>query len=411
MRPSAARLPAAPATTRPGIRPAFIAQGAILGATLVIYGLVLNQAGLHQQDLGAYLRAGHDLLAGRPLYDPFLHHPFPDPTLRPAYIYPPIFALLVAPLALLPAGVAGATWLVVNQAALAASIAIVLSWRRPGRLAAVAVIAATLTFYPLWIDVAQGQANLLILLLVTTGIAGVLSGHRRAAAAVGLAAALKLTPALLLVWLLVERRFRAALWMVIGLLAATAAGAVVRWDDTVVFFTRVAPALAGGTAVYANQSLAGFIKRVLTTNPYTHPWTAIGWAPLVLAIAALALVGFWLIATRRDDPAVRAWSFLPLLPLVSSVTWPHHLVIVLPVLWFAVIALANAHWPLAPSAATAALLAGFNVLARWSPGPVFGEAGFKAAQTTDVLVLLTANALLLSTFALFVLAPWLLRSR
>ena len=131
MRPSAARLPVAPMAAT-GIRPAFIAQGAILGATLVIYGLVLSHAGLHQQDLGAYLRAGHDLLAGRPLYDPFLHHPFPDPTLRPAYIYPPVFALLAGPLALLPAGAAGAIWLVINQAALAASIAIVLLWRRRG---------------------------------------------------------------------------------------------------------------------------------------------------------------------------------------------------------------------------------------------------------------------------------------
>src|SRR5690348_496364 len=117
MRPSAARLPAVPATTT-GIRPAFIIQGAILGATLVIYGLVLSQAGLQHQDFGAYLRAGHDLLAGRPLYDAFLHHPFPDPTLRPAYIYPPVFALLVAPLTLLPAPAAGAIWLVMNQAAL-----------------------------------------------------------------------------------------------------------------------------------------------------------------------------------------------------------------------------------------------------------------------------------------------------
>ena len=410
MRPSAARLPAATAATT-GIRPAFIAQGAMLGAALVIYGLVVNQAGLHHQDLGAYLRAGHDLLAGRPLYDPFLNHPFPDPTLRPAYIYPPIFALLFAPLALLPAGIAGAIWLVVNQAALAASIAIVLLWRRPGRSAAVALIAATLTFYPVWIDVAQGQANLLILFLTTGGVVGVLSGRPRTALALGAAAALKLTPAVLVVWLLIERRFREALWMLLGFLAATGAGAVVRWQDTVVFFTRVAPALAGGTAVYANQSISGLVKRILTANPYTQPWAAIGWAPVLLAVAALGLVTFWWLATRRDDAAARAWSFLPLLPLLSSVTWPHHLVILLPVIWFAVIAIANAGWPLAPTVVIAGILAGFSVLARWSPGPAFGHAGFKAAQTGDALVFLTANAMLFCTLALFLVTPWLLRSR
>lgn len=410
MRPSAARLPAVPATTT-GIRPAFIIQGAILGATLVIYGLVLNQAGLRQQDFGAYLRAGHDLLAGRPLYDAFLHHPFPDPTLRPAYIYPPVFALLVAPLTLLPSAAAGAIWLVINQAALAGSIAMVLAWRRPGRAAAIAVVVATVTFYPLWIDITQGQANLLILFLVTAGMLGVLSGRPRAAAALGVAAAFKLTPALLLGWLLVERRFRDACWMAIAFLAATGAGALVRWHDTVVFFTRVAPALAGGTAVYANQSVDGLLKRVLTSNAYTQPWAVINWMPALLAIAGAALALFWFVSTRRGDLATRAWSFLPLVPLLSSVTWPHHLVIVLPVVWFALIGIANAHWPLPPTLSIAGVLAGFSVLARWSPGPAFGHAGFKAAQTGDTLVFFTANAILLSTLALFLLTPWLLRSR
>lgn len=409
-RPSAARLPVAPAATS-GIRPAFIAQGAILGATLVIYLLVVRQAGLQHQDLGAYLGAGRDLLAGRPLYDAFLHHPFPDPTLRPAYIYPPVFALLVAPLALLPSAAAGAIWLLLNQAALAVAVAMVLHFRRPGRAAAVTVIAATLTFYPLWIDIAQGQANLLVLLLVTAGIVGLLAGRPRFAAALGIAAALKLTPGLLLAWLVVERRFREAAWMASGFLAATAAGAVVRWHDTVVFFTQVALALAGGTAVYANQSLDGVLKRVLTANAYTEPWAAISWAPLVMAVAALALLGFWLVRTRGDDPAVRAWAFLPLLPLLSSVTWPHHLVILLPVLWFALLAIAGAGWRPGRSIAIAALLAGFSVLSRWAPGPAFGQSGFKAAQTGDVAVLLAANALFLSTLALFLLTPWLLRSR
>jgi hypothetical protein len=59
----------------------------------------------------------------------------------------------------------------------------------------------------------------------------------------------------------------------------------------------------------------------------------------------------------------------------------------------------------------AAILAGFSVLARWSPGPAFNQPGFKVAQTGDPLVFITANALLLSTLLLFLLTPWLLRSR
>ena len=78
------------------VRPAFVAQAGLVGSALVVYALVLVQGGLHHQDLDAYLTAGRAIWHGQPLYAPFLHHPLPDTALRPAYIYPPAFALLVA---------------------------------------------------------------------------------------------------------------------------------------------------------------------------------------------------------------------------------------------------------------------------------------------------------------------------
>jgi len=162
---AASAKPAAPAIAR--LRPAFIAQGVLVGASLVIYALVLIQASNHHQDLDAYRGAANDMLSGRPLYSTFLQHPFPDPTLRPAYIYPPAFAVLVTPLGLLSPAVAALVWLVLNQAALAATIWLVLRWLRPPSWAVAAIIAGTVTFYPLWIDVVQGQANLPVLFLVT----------------------------------------------------------------------------------------------------------------------------------------------------------------------------------------------------------------------------------------------------
>jgi alpha-1,2-mannosyltransferase len=407
-RPSAARVPAAPAAGQ--IRPAFIGQGAVIGASLAIYALVVIQAGGRQQDFGAYLAAGHDLLSGHPLYATFLQHPFPDPTLRPAYIYPPIFALLIAPLALVPAWLATAAWVLINQAALALSLLLFIRRYRPGGWATAGLIAATLSFYPLWIDAAQGQANLLVLVLVVGGLIGVLSGQPRAGVLIGIAAGLKLTPALLILWLLVERRLKDASWMAAGFLAVTGLGALVRWDDSLTFFTRVAPALARGTAVYANQSVSGLLARLTTANPYTHPWVVLPLSLLLPVLAAL-LAGYWLWSTHDRDLTVRAGAFFPLLPLLSSVTWPHHLVILLPVIWFAIIAIASLGWPVVRTLALITVLLGFSVLARWPAGPAFGQTGFMTAQTGDPLVLLTANAMFLSTLALFLLAPWLLRSR
>ncbi|HET9847568.1 MAG TPA: glycosyltransferase family 87 protein [Candidatus Dormibacteraeota bacterium] len=400
-----------PAPGTRSVRPAFIAQASLIGTALAIYGLVVVQSGFRHQDFGAYLAAGHSILSGQPLYAAFLHHPFPDPTLRPAYIYPPVFALLIAPLALLPVDLAGAIWLLICQGCLAASLLIVIRWLRPAAWALTAITVATLTFYPLWIDAVQGQANLIVVFLVTGGVAGIVRGDPRFGAALGLAAALKLTPALLLVWLLLDRRFRAAAWMLGSVAAVTVAAALVRGSDSVAFFTQVVPALARGTAVYANQSLSGLLGRVASANPYTDPWLTLSWMSLLATAAAIVLVAVWYWRSRDQQGLARAAAFVPLLPLLSSVTWPHHLVILLPVIWFAAIAIAERGWPVAQTVMLATLLILFSVVSRLPLGPAFNQPGFRQAQTQDPIVFLVANSLFFATLLLFIAGPWLLRSR
>src|SRR5205823_1113830 len=196
---SAARaVPAAPPSRK--VRPAFVAQAGLIGSAIAIYLLVIGAAGLRHQDSEAYLAAARDIWHGAPLYATFLHHPFPDPTLRPAFIYPPAFALVIA------------------------------------------------------------------------GVLGIVRGGPRYGAALGVAAALKLTPIILLVWLLFDRRLRAAGWMVGAFAAVCGLGALFRFDDTVLFTRQVLPALAPGTAFYANQSLGGVLERVPSANPYIQPW-------------------------------------------------------------------------------------------------------------------------------------------
>ena len=225
----------------------------MIGSAVAIYLIVLGAAGLRHQDLDAYLAAARDIWHGAPLYAAFLHHPFPDPTLRPAFIYPPAFALLIAPLGLLPDALAGVIWLLICQTSLIAALALVLRWRKPTSWAMTALVVATFTFYPLWIDVAQGQANLPIVLLVTIGVVGIVQGRPRFGAALGVAAALKLTPIILLVWLLLDRRFRAVGWMVGAFAAVGGVGALFRFHDTIAFIGQVLPALAPGVLVHLHD--------------------------------------------------------------------------------------------------------------------------------------------------------------
>jgi len=393
------------------VRPAFVAQAALVGAAAAIYALVLGQGGLHHQDFGVYLAAARDIVHGQALYTTFLHHAFPDPTLRPAYIYPPSFALLMVPFGLLPDALAGVVWMALMQASLAVAVVVVLRWLRPTSWAVTALLCATLTFYPLWVDAVQGQANLLVLLLVTAGIAGILRGTPAFGAAIGVAVALKLTPLILIVWLLLDRRFRAAAFVLGGFAIVTLAGALLRFQDTVAYFGQVLPALASGTAFYANQSLAGMLDRTLNSNPYTQPWIALPWVSMLLIAAAAILIGWWWWQTRRRAAPARCVAFIPLIPLLSSVTWTHHFVIVLPVIWFSVIALAERGWAPLPTVTLAGILLLFSVLPRWPVGSAFGQAGFRTAQTMDPVVFLAANALFFATLVLFFSAPWLLRSR
>lgn len=382
-----------------------------MGGAVAVYGVILFGGGLHQQDVGAYLQGARDLLAGRPLYASFLHHPFPDPTLRPAYIYPPAFAVLLSPLALLPETVAVLCWQAINQIALIAALVVGARGLKPSRWALAAMIVATATFYPLWIDAVQGQANLLILLLTTIGVFGVLLRGPQFAIALGVAAALKLTPALVLMWLLIDRRWRAAAWMAGGFALVTALGAVFRLQDSVTFFSRVLPALAHGTAFYANQSISGFLLRVSSVNPYTDPWISFALPMVLIALVMALLLGYWLWRTADASPSLRVLAFLPLIPLASAVTWPHHLVILLPAIWAGFAAIAERGWPRVPTATLVAVLLGFDLLTRLPASPAYGTSGFRLAQTQDPLVVLTANAMLLATLTLFLAAPWLLRSR
>src|SRR5437588_310983 len=208
--------------------------------------------------------------------------------------------------------------------ALAVAFLLVLRAVRPSLSGGLLAAAATLTFFPLWVDALQGQANALILALTVTGVVLVARGRDGGALSLGLAAALKLTPILALAWVAFERRWRA-----FGLL------------------------------------LAGFLG---TTG-------------------------------------------LAALPLLSSVTWEPHLIRRLPLVWMVIFELARRGWPPAECGAMIAVMAGFDVLARWHPGPAPLSSSFRAAQTSDPLILLSANSLVLATLALFLLSPWLLRAR
>ena len=387
--------------------PAAVGLLALVAMVGTLYAIAVLNAAPPHPDLDVYLRGARDLAEGRPLYDAFVNASG-DPALRDAFIYPPLFALLMLPFLVVPAAIVPIVWLIATHAALSMTFVIVLRRFGASRLVMLVSLLITLAFYPLWAEASQAQANLPILLLVTLGILGVSDGKPKGGIWIGLAAALKLTPGLLLVWLLVERRFRAAAWVMAGFAAATALAALLRPADSLIYARSVVPQLASGTAYWSNQSLDGVVARLFTVNPYTTPLVGMPWAHLLVVALMVAALAFW-VWTRRGEPEplARGFVFLPLLPLVSTVSWEHHLVILLPLVWLIVAVLAERGWPLRETALAGLAIVTLLAIPHLPFGPPYATDFARAAHTHNPLLIAGANRLFVGSVLLLIVSPWL----
>ena len=236
---------------------------------------------------------------------------------RLGFTYPPFAALLLLPVAAVPAAVAG--WL--NVVSGTAALAVVLAAVRHGRswpaVLAVALPLALLT-EPVRQTLGFGQVNLALMALVVVDL-GVLRGSRSTGVGVGIATAVKLTPGLFLVYLLVTRQWR-ALWTATGTVAVlTAGGFLIAPEESKLYFGHLLwqTDRVGAAGALANQSLAGLFARVAAPTSW---WFA----------AALVIV---VIGLRRARTAHLAGDEIAALTLVgltanliSPMSWTHHLV-------------------------------------------------------------------------------------
>ncbi|MGY1651574.1 glycosyltransferase 87 family protein [Geodermatophilus sp. SYSU D01119] len=279
-------------------------------------------------DLRVYRGAVGWWLDGQPLYD-FTYGRSPY-----GFTYPPFAALLVLPMALLPYPVVAAGHVLLNVVVLAG-----LAWwlltplaRRHGwPLPWAWVLALPLLFVlePVRETMGFGQVNLFLVALVLADVAALRRGSRWAGVGIGLAAAVKLTPGLFVVWLLLTRRFRAAAVATGTAAAATLlAFAVVPgtswrfWTETLWQTERV-----GKLDKTSNQSLLGALARL--TDPAEPP--RLVWALLAAAALAFVLTRAVRVALRGDDLAGVALTGLAAC-LVSPISWSHHFVWLVPAL-------------------------------------------------------------------------------
>jgi alpha-1,2-mannosyltransferase len=298
-------------------------------------GVFLATVPLHRDwfDLRVYYGAvGQWVHHGGGIYD------YRVPGTTYGFTYPPFAAVTMLPMALLGLRTAIAVGLLLNIAAALAVLYVLAApvLRRHGGHGwfGFAVLGCLLAlFEPVRDTFSFGQVNLLLLALVLGDawlLAGAVRGRARwAGVGIGLAAAVKLTPALFIGLLLLARRPRAAAVATGVAAGGTALAAWAAPDASRFYWTEALRDTdrIGQLAYVSNQSLQGVLARLAQpAEPDRVVWA--------LAVVAVLCLWAWRASRAlRSGDTVAAFALTGLAAcLVSPITWVHHLVWLLPAL-------------------------------------------------------------------------------
>jgi alpha-1,2-mannosyltransferase len=312
---------------------------AIYALSAIIFCAVLATGRAGFVDLQVYRMAGSGVLHQLSLYSLRVH--------GMPFTYPPFAAISFAGAAAVPMAVAAAVLTAAGLVAL--PVLLYLALRLPPltgflgaqaawRLAFIAA-AGAVWLEPVQSTLAYGQVNLLLAAAVLYDL-NLPAGSRWKGVGIGLAAGLKLTPAIFAIYYLITRRYRAAATSAAAFAASVALGFAILpassqryWAGEFVSSSRV-----GQLYVGANESLAGALARTLHTTHVTWIWLPLALAVIVTGLALAAR------AQRRGSEAA-GFSLCAITGLlISPVSWTHHWVMAVPALLIAAVAAARA-WP------------------------------------------------------------------
>jgi alpha-1,2-mannosyltransferase len=274
-------------------------------------------------DLDVYRIGGQTWLHGGDLYGRL---PPTRQGIGLPFSYPPISAVLLAPLSLPPMAVAGVLLTLATIALTAVVLRVFLaaarpadrpSWRAVGWL-----LPPALLLEPVRNTIGYGQVNVLLMALVAADCL-VREPRWPRGALVGLAAAVKLTPGAFVLFFLLRRDYRAARTAALWFAASTGAGFLLDWPDSVRYWTSVIfqTGRPGSPAYAANQSIGAVLARA-GLDPHAAAGLGV-WLGLSVVTLLLAWRGMrYALEHGRDAWAVSLNAFAAL--LISPISWSHH---------------------------------------------------------------------------------------
>lgn len=308
-------------------------------------------------DVYVYWYALNNWFSGNSLYD---WYALPDYKMYP-FTYPPFGAWALSPLTWFDYETAAR--LMIMAIALQTAVIVALigrslgwSWGSAFAIAPWAAILVQQCLEPFTQSVGFAQVNTAMMALVMIDVAAPPSWKGRGVAS-GLAAAIKLTPAIAVLIFLLRRQWRSAITMVATSLAVTLLSWVISPGESARFFFDAMwdPQRAGDAYYTSNQNLKGFVARALPENTWSIAWAitvalalvAAVWLCLCIQAAATLVAPAGDAVELAASDAVAAPSAVattpaaPVLPenlatlltaavimtlglLVSPITWSHH---------------------------------------------------------------------------------------
>lgn len=311
---------------------AAIVAGALAGIAYNILGIPDRMpdglGSYYRIDLDVYRIGGDVFASGSPLYGAMppteLGNTLP-------FTYPPLAAVLFSPLSFMSLAWAGIV--VTSLSLILLFVTVVLTLRSLGVAprslmlwAAGAVFAAAMILEPVFSTLDYGQINIILMAFVAADCLPRKTPWPRGVL-IGLVAAVKLTPAVFVLYFLLRRDFRAAIVSAVSFAAFTAAGFLATFSDSVTYWTEtlIDSDRIGRPAYPANQSITGVLARLgMDDTMRTVLWIVLSCC--MLALAAMAMRK----ALQANHYALALGVNALFGLLVSPVSWSHHWVWVVP---------------------------------------------------------------------------------
>ncbi|KAF0844872.1 glycosyltransferase 87 family protein [Nocardia caishijiensis] len=247
------------------------------------------------------------------------------------FIYPPFAAIALAPFALLPWGAAKTLYVAVSVAALAWTLYLVARRYNPERkqvalLVTACALPVAMLLEPVRATIDFGQVNLLLMVLVATDCLLPKTRYPRGML-IGLAAAVKLTPAAFVLFFLVRKDYKAAATAAATGAVATLVSFAILPTESVRYWFGGLGNVSGlsGSAFHTNQSIQAVLARLHVTGlPFDALWLVFGALLLALVVAAMR--------KAADAPAIALALNAVFTLLLSPISWSHHWVWIAPAL-------------------------------------------------------------------------------